>query len=64
MLKLPMRRQKKHPDMYAPLDESVGGGPYGDDDATDEFYWAACELFFLLQVIFHIKRILNRRLII
>lgn len=36
---------KKHPDMYAPLDESVGGGPYGDDDATDEFYWAACELF-------------------
>lgn len=36
---------KKHPDMYAPLDESVGGGPYGDDDATDEFYWAACELY-------------------
>lgn len=36
---------KKHPDMYAPLDESVGGGAYGDDDATDEFYWAACELF-------------------
>lgn len=31
--------------MYAPLDESIGGGPYGDDDATDEFYWAACELF-------------------
>ena len=36
---------KAHPDMYAPLDESVGGGPYGDDDATDEFYWAACELY-------------------
>ncbi|MBR2283345.1 MAG: glycoside hydrolase family 9 protein [Ruminococcus sp.] len=36
---------KKHPDMYAPLDESVGGGAYGDDDATDEFYWAAMELF-------------------
>ncbi len=36
---------KAHPDMYAPLDESVGGGPYGDDDASDEFYWAACELF-------------------
>lgn len=36
---------KKHPDMYAPLDESVGGGAYGDDDATDEFYWAASELF-------------------
>lgn len=36
---------KKHPDMYAPLDEKVGGGPYGDTDATDEFYWAASELF-------------------
>ncbi len=36
---------KKHPDMYAPLDESVGGGAYGDDDVTDEFYWAACELY-------------------
>ncbi|MCR4647395.1 MAG: glycoside hydrolase family 9 protein [Oscillospiraceae bacterium] len=36
---------KAHPAMYAPLDESVGGGPYGDDDATDEFYWAACELY-------------------
>ncbi|MCR5707011.1 MAG: glycoside hydrolase family 9 protein [Ruminococcus sp.] len=36
---------KKHPSMYAPLDESVGGGAYGDDDVTDEFYWAATELF-------------------
>ncbi len=36
---------KKHPAMYAPLDESVGGGAYGDDDATDEFYWSACELY-------------------
>ena len=36
---------KKHPDMYAPLDESVGGGAYGDNDVTDEFYWAAAELF-------------------
>ena len=36
---------KNHPDMYAPLDESIGGGAYGDDDATDEFYWAACELY-------------------
>ena len=35
----------KHPNMYAPLDESVGGGAYGDDDATDEFYWAATELY-------------------
>ncbi len=36
---------QEHPDMYAPLDQSVGGGAYGDDDASDEFYWAACELF-------------------
>ncbi|MBQ8959756.1 MAG: glycoside hydrolase family 9 protein [Ruminococcus sp.] len=36
---------KKHPDMYAPLDESVGGGAYGDDDVEDEFCWAATELF-------------------
>ncbi len=36
---------KKHPEMYAPLDEAVGGGGYGDDKATDEFYWAASELF-------------------
>lgn len=43
--KLAYEAAKKHPDMYAPLDESIGGGPYGDDDATDELYWAACELF-------------------
>ncbi len=36
---------KKNPDLYAPFDQSIGGGPYGDDDATDEFYWAACELY-------------------
>ena len=31
--------------MFAPLDESVGGGAYGDDDVEDEFCWAALELF-------------------
>ena len=36
---------RQHPDMYAPLDESIGGGAYGDNDVSDEFYWAACELF-------------------
>ncbi|MCR5718563.1 MAG: glycoside hydrolase family 9 protein [Oscillospiraceae bacterium] len=36
---------KAHPDMYAPLDESIGGGPYGDNDVSDEMYWAACELY-------------------
>lgn len=36
---------QKHDDMFAPLDESVGGGAYGDDDVSDEFYWAAEELY-------------------
>ena len=36
---------KKHPDMYAPFDEAIGGGAYGDNNVTDEFYWAACELY-------------------
>lgn len=36
---------KKHPEMFAPLDESVGGGAYGDTDVEDEFCWAALELF-------------------
>jgi endoglucanase len=33
-----------HPDIYA-VDRGDGGGPYGDSDVTDEFYWAAAELF-------------------
>lgn len=36
---------KANPKMFAPLDQSVGGGAYGDDNVTDEFYWAACELY-------------------
>ncbi len=36
---------KKHPDMFAPLNESIGGGAYGDTDVEDEFCWAATELF-------------------
>ena len=32
-------------DMYAPLDQNKGGGPYGDTEVSDEFYWAACELY-------------------
>jgi endoglucanase len=31
--------------LYAPLDQSVGGGPYGDTEVSDDFYWAACELY-------------------
>ncbi|GAA1750376.1 glycoside hydrolase family 9 protein [Streptomonospora arabica] len=33
-----------NPEVYAPA-EGVGGGPYNDDDVSDEFYWAAAELF-------------------
>ncbi|MBR7085442.1 MAG: glycoside hydrolase family 9 protein, partial [Oscillospiraceae bacterium] len=36
---------KAHPDMYAPNKEYGGGGAYSDDTVTDEFYWAACELY-------------------
>lgn len=34
----------KNPAVYAPL-QKMGGGPYNDNCVTDEFYWAACELF-------------------
>jgi endoglucanase len=37
---------KAHPDLYAPAaDGNSGGGPYDDKDVTDEFYWAAGELY-------------------
>ncbi len=36
----------RDPDLYAPVaDGPAGGGPYDDDDVTDEFYWAAAELY-------------------
>ncbi|GGL15393.1 glycoside hydrolase family 9 protein [Mangrovihabitans endophyticus] len=34
-----------HPQMYASPDDGVGGGTYDDDTVTDEFYWAAAELY-------------------
>jgi len=35
-----------HPDLYAPAsDGASGGGPYNDADVSDEFYWAAAELY-------------------
>ncbi|GAA4249549.1 cellulase [Dactylosporangium darangshiense] len=34
-----------HPKMYAPDSDSFGGGAYGDSDVSDEFYWAAAELY-------------------
>jgi len=37
-----------HPDgdpMFAPLDQAIGGGAYGDTYVKDDAYWAACELY-------------------
>ncbi len=35
-----------NPVLYAPAaDGNSGGGPYDDGDVTDEFYWAAAELY-------------------
>ena len=30
---------------FAPLDQAIGGGAYGDSYVGDDAYWAACELF-------------------
>ncbi|MFO7178122.1 MAG: glycoside hydrolase family 9 protein [Pseudomonadota bacterium] len=35
----------KHPSLLADPKDTNGGGAYDDDDVTDEFYWAAAELF-------------------
>lgn len=34
-----------NPARHAPSSDNQGGGPYDDTDVTDEFYWAAAELF-------------------
>lgn len=34
-----------HPAVYADPADGTGGGTYSDGDVTDEFYWAAAELF-------------------
>ena len=31
--------------LFAPLDQAIGGGPYGDTYVEDDYYWALCELF-------------------
>lgn len=36
---------KAHPKMFAGDQDSTGGGAYGDSNVSDEFYWAASELF-------------------
>jgi endoglucanase len=36
----------KEGDVYfAPLDQAIGGGPYGDTYVCDDYYWALCELY-------------------
>lgn len=34
-----------HPALHPDPNDGTGGGAYPDDDATDEFYWAAAELY-------------------
>ncbi|WP_425556641.1 glycoside hydrolase family 9 protein [Dactylosporangium darangshiense] len=34
-----------HPAIYAPSSDHIGGGAYDDADVSDEFYWAAAELY-------------------
>lgn len=34
-----------HPDLLAPEEDGEGGGTYADETVTDEFYWAAAELY-------------------
>ncbi len=34
-----------HPDLLADPNDGIGGGAYSDAKVTDEFYWAAAELF-------------------
>jgi endoglucanase len=36
---------KAHPDVLASPSDGTGGGTYSDDNVSDEFYWAAAELF-------------------
>ncbi|MFE5793135.1 glycoside hydrolase family 9 protein [Streptomyces sp. NPDC056503] len=34
-----------HPDVLASESDGIGGGTYADPDVSDEFYWAAAELY-------------------
>jgi endoglucanase len=34
-----------HPDLFAPREDGVGGGPYDDTNVSDETSWAAAELY-------------------
>jgi len=37
--------KKNTKSLYAPMDQAIGGGAYGDTNVKDDAYWAACELF-------------------
>ncbi len=39
------RAAKANPSVLAPAKDTMGGGPYDDGRLSDEFYWAATELF-------------------
>jgi endoglucanase len=39
---------QRYPDVYAPSMDNQGGGAYDDRNVTDEFYWAAAELYVTL----------------
>ncbi len=36
---------RANPDLLADPNDGTGGGAYSDDDVSDEFYWAAAELY-------------------
>jgi len=36
---------KANPAIFAPYGQELGSGTYGDNNATDDFHWAACELY-------------------
>jgi endoglucanase len=40
---------KANPAVYAVAADTNGGGPYDDKDVTDDFYWAAAELWITTQ---------------
>ncbi len=39
---------QRYPDIYAPAMDNQGGGAYDDQHVSDEFYWAAAELYVTL----------------
>ncbi|WP_406200855.1 glycoside hydrolase family 9 protein [Streptomyces europaeiscabiei] len=36
---------REHPTVYASESDGIGGGTYSDNNVTDEFYWAAAQLY-------------------